>query len=185
MSGFGRRVQIAATLVTMTSLLSFVGAARNADQPPRSALVFADAYAQASAGYYSVIITNPVRSVSWSGQGLLFTKPTPSGTYQGLFYDTNCQETATPNSSWPTLVNRIRKAGERAASLTKQLLAFSRKQVIEPKPLSLNTTLCCPTVRTSGLDTGIGVVRKVFFPLTHTSAPAGRVAHASLQGSTG
>jgi PAS domain S-box-containing protein len=32
----------------------------------------------------------------------------------------------------------INKAGERAASLTKQLLAFSRKQLIEPRPLDLN-----------------------------------------------
>jgi two-component system cell cycle sensor histidine kinase/response regulator CckA len=35
----------------------------------------------------------------------------------------------------------IRKAGERSASLTKQLLAFSRKQIIEPRVLSLNTTI--------------------------------------------
>jgi PAS domain S-box-containing protein len=35
----------------------------------------------------------------------------------------------------------IRKAGERAASLTKQLLAFSRKQVTEPRVLDLNTTI--------------------------------------------
>jgi len=37
--------------------------------------------------------------------------------------------------------DEIRKAGERAASLTKQLLAFSRKQVIEPKTLDVNTIL--------------------------------------------
>ncbi|HEY9139819.1 MAG TPA: PAS domain S-box protein, partial [Bryobacteraceae bacterium] len=37
--------------------------------------------------------------------------------------------------------DEIRKAGERAASLTKQLLAFSRKQIIEPKALDLNTTI--------------------------------------------
>jgi two-component system, cell cycle sensor histidine kinase and response regulator CckA len=36
---------------------------------------------------------------------------------------------------------QIRDAGERAASLTKQLLAFSRKQLIEPKVIDLNTTI--------------------------------------------
>jgi CheY-like chemotaxis protein len=35
-------------------------------------------------------------------------------------------------------VEQIKQAGERAASLTKQLLAFSRKQIIEPKVLDLN-----------------------------------------------
>src|SRR6185503_13770907 len=35
-------------------------------------------------------------------------------------------------------VEEIRKAGDRAAALTKQLLAFSRKQLIEPKVLEVN-----------------------------------------------
>jgi PAS domain S-box-containing protein len=35
-------------------------------------------------------------------------------------------------------VEEIKKAGERAASLTHQLLAFSRKQVLQPKVLDLN-----------------------------------------------
>ncbi len=39
------------------------------------------------------------------------------------------------------LVNEIRKAGGRAASLTQQLLAFSRKQVLTPKELDLNPHL--------------------------------------------
>ncbi len=35
-------------------------------------------------------------------------------------------------------ISQIRQAGERAVSLTRQLLAFSRRQVIAPKPLNLN-----------------------------------------------
>ena len=38
-------------------------------------------------------------------------------------------------------MREIQKAGERAAGLTKQLLAFSRKQVIEPRVLDLNATI--------------------------------------------
>ena len=38
-------------------------------------------------------------------------------------------------------VEQIQKASERAASLTRQLLAFSRKQTIQPVPLNLNTAV--------------------------------------------
>jgi two-component system, cell cycle sensor histidine kinase and response regulator CckA len=39
------------------------------------------------------------------------------------------------------LVTEIRKAGERAANLTRQLLAFSRKQVLQPRVVSLTSLL--------------------------------------------
>ncbi len=38
-------------------------------------------------------------------------------------------------------IEEIRKAGERASALTRQLLAFSRKQVFEPRVLDLNALL--------------------------------------------
>jgi signal transduction histidine kinase len=38
-------------------------------------------------------------------------------------------------------IQEIRKAGERATGLTRQLLAFSRKQVLQPQPLDLNSVL--------------------------------------------
>ena len=40
-----------------------------------------------------------------------------------------------------SFVQEIRKAGDRASGLTRQLLAFSRKQVLQPQPLELNSVL--------------------------------------------
>jgi nitrogen-specific signal transduction histidine kinase len=48
---------------------------------------------------------------------------------------------ADPSSEVKHSADEILKAGERAASLTKQLLAFSRKQVLQPKILDLNEVL--------------------------------------------
>jgi PAS domain S-box-containing protein len=47
----------------------------------------------------------------------------------------------TPDDRLRDKVEEIKKAGQRAASLTRQLLAFSRKQVLVPKILDLNVVV--------------------------------------------
>jgi two-component system, cell cycle sensor histidine kinase and response regulator CckA len=44
-------------------------------------------------------------------------------------------------SSAHDALSEIKRAGERAAELTRQLLAFSRKQVLEPRTIDLNRTI--------------------------------------------
>ena len=50
----------------------------------------------------------------------------------------NSLDPADPNRE---LITEIRRAGQRAATLTRQLLAFSRKQVLRPEVVSLNALL--------------------------------------------
>jgi two-component system cell cycle sensor histidine kinase/response regulator CckA len=51
------------------------------------------------------------------------------------------QENLDPENSLRSSVDEILKAGKRAASLTRQLLAFSRQQVLDPKVLDLNAVV--------------------------------------------
>ena len=48
---------------------------------------------------------------------------------------------ADPDGSFHSALTKIRDAADRSADLTRQLLAFARKQTIEPKVLDLNETV--------------------------------------------
>ncbi len=49
-----------------------------------------------------------------------------------------CLQRLTPEDPFHRHIEEIRKSGERAASLTRQLLAFSRKQILQPEIIDLN-----------------------------------------------
>jgi two-component system, cell cycle sensor histidine kinase and response regulator CckA len=51
------------------------------------------------------------------------------------------QERFGPEDPLRTSIDEILKAGQRAASLTRQLLAFSRQQVLDPKVIDLNSAV--------------------------------------------
>lgn len=56
-------------------------------------------------------------------------------------YTEALQERISPENEFREPIDEIQRAGKRAASLTQQLLAFSRKQVLEPKILDLNAVI--------------------------------------------
>jgi PAS domain S-box-containing protein len=66
-----------------------------------------------------------------------------------------------PNDPNRNLAEQIMKAGDRAAALTRQLLAFSRRQVLQPKVLELNklvTSLSTMLRRLIGEDVELRLV---------------------------
>jgi PAS domain S-box-containing protein len=73
-------------------------------------------------------------------------------------------------------VEEIKKAGHRAASLTRQLLAFSRKQVLTPKVLDLNTVVAETSkmlLRLLGED--IELITKLSPALDHVKADPAQI----------
>ncbi len=56
-------------------------------------------------------------------------------------YTEALQKRMPPENAFRDAIDEIQRAAKRAASLTQQLLAFSRKQVLEPKILDLNAVV--------------------------------------------
>jgi PAS domain S-box-containing protein len=77
---------------------------------------------------------------------------------------------------WRGAVTEIRRAGERAAELTGQLLAFSRRQLLQPRVLDLNVLVTDSTKmlkRLLGED--IEVITSLDPTLGHVTADAGQL----------
>jgi PAS domain S-box-containing protein len=73
-------------------------------------------------------------------------------------------------------IEQIKLAGNRAASLTRQLLAFSRQQVLEPKILNLNTAVKNMTRMLSRMiGENIELVVKPAEPLGNVQADLGQI----------
>ncbi len=53
-------------------------------------------------------------------------------------YSSLLLEALTPDHPWHGFLEEIQRAGERAAALTRRLLAFSRSQILQPRVLDLN-----------------------------------------------
>ncbi|HZS44942.1 MAG TPA: PAS domain S-box protein [Blastocatellia bacterium] len=58
-----------------------------------------------------------------------------------LGYSELLLQISSPDDDFNGGLQEIKKAGQRAASLTRQLLAFSRKQILQPKVINLNNTV--------------------------------------------
>jgi CheY-like chemotaxis protein len=56
-------------------------------------------------------------------------------------YSESIEQHLAPNDPLRKSAEEVRKAGERAASLTQQLLAFSRRQVLQPQILDFNAVV--------------------------------------------
>jgi len=58
-----------------------------------------------------------------------------------LGYTAMISEALEPSHPVQSDLEQVKMAGERGADLTKQLLAFSRRQVLEPRPIDMNAVL--------------------------------------------
>jgi DNA-binding NtrC family response regulator len=88
----------------------------------------------------------------------------------------------------PVFVEKIRSAGQSAASLTSQLLAFSRKQVQQPEILDFNymvlTDLITPEIGGKDLILRLEMARPGIKALYVTGYTDGSIVHPRILDST-
>src|SRR5262249_12295019 len=78
-------------------------------------------------------------------------------------------------------VEEIRKAGERAASLTNQLLAFSRKQLLAPRVLDVNAlVLGTKRMLQRVIGEDVSLVTDVERVLANVKADPGQLEHVLM-----
>lgn len=93
-----------------------------------------------------------------------------------LGYSDLAKELAPPQSPLHKHLDSIKQAGQRAAALTKQLLAFSRQQVVVPRVLNLNSVVHDTSkmlLRLIGED--VSLVLKPAEPLGSVKADLGQI----------
>ncbi len=80
-----------------------------------------------------------------------------------------------------SFINEIKKAGERSAELTHQLLAFSRRQILQPKVLNLNQIVSDTTVMLQRLiGENIRLVEKFSSEIGRIEADPGQITQVIM-----
>ena len=98
-----------------------------------------------------------------------------------LGYSDLAISTLNPNERLRLDLEDIREAGARAAVLTSQLLAFSRKQVLQPKVLDCNTAIANMTKMLGRLiSSSIEIVAKCDAELWHAKVDPGQLDQVIL-----
>ncbi|HVT61249.1 MAG TPA: ATP-binding protein [Thermoanaerobaculia bacterium] len=88
---------------------------------------------------------------------------------------------ASPESPLRRHLEEIKRAGERAAGLTRQLLAFGRRQVLQPQLLNLNTVVADATSILGRLiGENIELVSDLASPLGAVRADPGQLGQALI-----
>jgi len=164
-------------------------------------LFFPNAYTDANAGYYGVQITNLLGVTGSAPPGFLLSKPALSGTYQGLYLDTNTFAQAasgsfdfTVSGSKQTFSGLIRSGPNKYSFSGKFSLAQSAEVQVQRKgatPLQLrlqlvstNDNMRCFGTLSDGVWTADWMGRMSYYSSQNPTTMAGRYTVAFMNTNT-